>query len=57
MYGFVGANWQVVIDGKYLISKAHCDIPIILIKRLKEKIFSGKYQLNKSNEGIIPELF
>jgi len=40
-----------------LISKAHCDIPIILIKRQKEKIFSKMWALNKTNVGIIPELF
>ncbi|WDZ73585.1 hypothetical protein PWW31_13040 [Vibrio harveyi] len=53
----MSANWQVVIDGKYLISKAHCDIPIILIKRQKENLLSAQCALNKPNEGIIPELF
>ncbi|RIZ56607.1 hypothetical protein AK966_00290 [Vibrio sp. PID23_8] len=40
-----------------MIGKAHFGIPIILIKRHKEKIFSENDSLNKSNEGIIPELF
>ncbi|GAJ75989.1 hypothetical protein JCM18905_1772 [Vibrio sp. JCM 18905] len=40
-----------------MISKAHCDIPIILIKRQKEKIFSKMWALNKSNVASYQNYF